>query len=117
VSLAAHGAEGAGEAAVALGDERHQRVRRPPAGRQLVRVARDEREERTAVVQQHPGLRLEHPRAEAPEQALDQRDGEAVAVGRDDGDRVAARLWTARRRGKGGPPRGGAHERAEPLVA
>ena len=104
------------EAPVALHDHRHQRVRRPRAGQQAVRVAGLEREARAPVVRHDAGPRLEESRAEAVEEALDQRDPAALGVGGHERDRVARPVL----RDRGRPGHARAHlvgQRAEvPVV-
>ncbi len=89
------------EVAVPVDGDRHQRVRRPLARRELVRVTGLEREAGSSVVGDDPGGRLEDAGSEAAEEALDQRDPPSVGVGGDERDRVP---WDVRR--LGGPTRG-----------
>src|SRR5436190_11915023 len=73
---AAHDPEGPEERAVAREQAGDDRVVRPRAGDDLARHG----EARAAVVQDDPGARRDNARAEAHEQALDERDRHAVGV-------------------------------------
>ncbi|GBC87447.1 hypothetical protein HRbin12_01453 [bacterium HR12] len=88
---AAHRAAHRREAPVAVGEDRHEGVRRPLPADEHVGVTRVEHEGRAAVVADDAGLGLPDPRAEAVVEALDERDRPALRVGRDERDRVAPR--------------------------
>ena len=77
------------EGAVAMHGDRHQRVRRLLARRELVGVAGLEREATAPIVGDDPGGRLEDAGAEAAVQTLDQGDAPPVGIGGDECDGVA----------------------------
>ena len=97
--LPAHHPERQGGAAALADHAGDDRMHRPLARRQLVRVARLERESRPPVLEQDAEFLRRDARAEAVEDRIDQRNRHPVAVDHGDIDRVLVHRLGQRGRG------------------
>ena len=79
--VTAHHAERHERLAVLHDERRHERVKRPLAGGEAVRVALSKRETAAAVVQHDAGAGRDDSGAEIGEQRVDERDGVPLSVG------------------------------------
>ena len=95
LDVAAHHAVGHQQPAVLEHHRRNQRVERPLAGLEAVRVAWLEREAGAAIVQHDAGVAGDDAGAERVEDAVDERHGVAVLVDDREIGRVAAHLDVA----------------------